>query len=114
MKLKINKTFKLANPIVSIPHWQFTEGQILDTDNEYLIDRLLNLKCADILDKGNNIKKMPEPENKMVDTSSHENKEIEIVVPKEPSLVTDGYDPEEPTQSTQKAKKKVVTKKKGS
>lgn len=84
MKLKIKKTFRLANPVVSKPHWHFTKDQVLDTDNEYLIDRLLNLKCADILDKGNNTKKMPEPENKMIDTSEAENKQDEVknVTPK--------------------------------
>lgn len=100
MKLKIKKTFLLAQPEVAKPHWSFKEGEILDTDNEYLIDRLLILKCADIVDK-NNSKMMSEHENKMLDTSTKENKVVEIVAPKQPGTIS-------------QKPKKVQVKKKGS
>lgn len=75
MKLKITKTFDLANPEVWLPHWRFTKDQVLETDNEYLIDRLLILKTAKILDK-KNVKKQPVAENKMQETPK--NKTIKI------------------------------------
>ena len=55
MKLKIIKNIVLANPEVYLPHWVFTKGDIFDTDNEYLIDRLLQLNGTKILEKENNI-----------------------------------------------------------
>ncbi len=64
MKLKIEKSLELANPKVWLSHWVFTKGQILDTDNEYLINRLLSLKVATLMDK-ENIKKQDVTENKM-------------------------------------------------
>lgn len=64
MKLQILKTFNLANPKVSRPHWKFKEGQVIETDNAYLSSRLLELECAQEY-KG---KKMKESDkNKMAD-----------------------------------------------
>ena len=51
MLLKITKDMLLAQPEVWKPHWQFVEGQELQTDNEYLINRLIELKVAKIVDK---------------------------------------------------------------
>lgn len=51
MKLQIIKTFQLAQPEPWKPHWRFTKDQILETDNEYLIDRLLVLGYAKVVGK---------------------------------------------------------------
>ncbi len=55
MLLKISKTFDLARPEPWRPHWSFTKDEVFETDNEYLIDRLLTLGAAKILDKKNNV-----------------------------------------------------------
>lgn len=83
MKLELKRTFKLARPQVWLPHWEFKEGQILVTDDEYLIDRLLQLNVAKIIDKeakeqSSEEKMLPEDENKMIDLSTVDNKMIDI------------------------------------
>jgi hypothetical protein len=50
-KLKISKTFSLANRIMSEPHWHFTKDQVIETDNAYLIKRLGELKVAKEVDE---------------------------------------------------------------
>lgn len=65
MKLILKKDIKVANPIVSKPHWTFKEDQEVDTDNEYLISTLLDNKFA---------KKFKEEKMK----EAHENKKLDI------------------------------------
>lgn len=46
MKLEITKSLRLARPEVWLPHHVFKVGEIVDTDDEYIIENLLQLKCA--------------------------------------------------------------------
>lgn len=56
-KLKINKTMSLAKRMISEPHWHFTKGEVIETDDQYLIKRLTDLKVAKEL-KGDEDMKM--------------------------------------------------------
>ncbi|MCK5017305.1 MAG: hypothetical protein KAS32_09545 [Candidatus Peribacteraceae bacterium] len=87
MKVQLTKHLLLANPVPSKPHWRFAKDQIITTDDEYLINRLLELKCAKILDKscGTNaatddlteeLKMHKVTNNKMLDLSKMPNKGI--------------------------------------
>jgi hypothetical protein len=47
MKLKIIKTFQLANPKTMQAPWFLKEGEVIDTDDTYLIVRLKELNAAE-------------------------------------------------------------------
>ena len=51
MKLQILTDVVLADQLVSRPHMVFKKDQILKTENEYVIDTLLQAKYAKILEK---------------------------------------------------------------
>lgn len=69
MKLKLLKAFRMARPKVWEPQWTFTKDQEIETDDEYLIDQLLTLKVAKILDKSleSETKQHLTPKNKMLE-----------------------------------------------
>jgi len=80
MKLKILKDFRLAQPETWLPHWSFKADEIIDTNNEHLIDRLLHYKAADILEKVSESK--PEKEKKVTKrTKSHKTPKNKMYIP---------------------------------
>lgn len=46
MRLEIIKDLRLARPEPWLPQCVFKIGEVVDTDDEYVIDYLLQLKCA--------------------------------------------------------------------
>lgn len=85
-QLKILKTGALARPIPSEPHWCFSKGEVIETEDVHFITRLLDLGYA----KEVECKKLPDsvPESQPDDPESnkkqtkmkkgHLNKKLEV------------------------------------
>ena len=78
MKLKILNDFKLAKPETWMKPWDFKKDEIVDTDNEYLIERLLHYKAADIVEK---VAKEPKKESKPKKAKAHKAPKNKMYVP---------------------------------